>query len=41
MRYLNHLGNRVFQYFVGKIISQPLTDSLCGTKVFKKIYIKR
>jgi len=41
MRYLNHLGNRVFQYFVGKIISQPLTDSLCGTKVFKRDLYKK
>ena len=41
MRYLNHLGNRVFQYFVGKIISQPLTDSLCGTKVFKRDIYKK
>ena len=36
MRYINHLGNRIFQYFVSKIINQPLTDSLCGTKVFRK-----
>lgn len=36
MRKINHLGNRVFQYIVGKIINQPLSDSLCGTKVFKR-----
>jgi len=36
MRYINHLGNRLFQFFVGGIVSYPLTDSLCGTKVFKR-----
>lgn len=36
MRSINHFGNRVFQYIVGKIINKPLSDSLCGTKVFKK-----
>ena len=36
MRFLNKLGNRFFQFFISKIINEPLTDSLCGTKVFKK-----
>ncbi len=36
MRYINHLGNRIFQFFVGGIVKYPLTDSLCGTKVFRK-----
>lgn len=36
MRFLNKIGNRFFQYFISKIINEPLTDSLCGTKVFKK-----
>ncbi len=35
MRFLNVLGNRLFQRFISIIIRQPLTDSLCGTKVFK------
>ena len=39
MRYLNKLGNRFFQFFIGKLIKEPLTDSLCGTKVFKKSLI--
>ena len=39
MRFLNKLGNRFFQFFISKIISEPLTDSLCGTKVFKKTYL--
>tara|TARA_B100000900_G_scaffold416277_1_gene450932 strand:- start:8103 stop:9401 length:1299 start_codon:yes stop_codon:yes gene_type:complete len=36
MRFLNKLGNRFFQFFISRIINEPLTDSLCGTKVFKK-----
>ena len=36
MRHINHLGNRVFQFVVSKVINYPLTDSLCGTKVFRK-----
>lgn len=41
MRIINKLGNRVFQYLIGKIINEDLTDSLCGTKVFKKDLIKK
>jgi hypothetical protein len=40
MRRINHFGNRAFQYLVGKIINEPLSDSLCGTKVFKKELIE-
>mgnify|MGYP001167829966 CR=1 FL=1 len=36
MRFLNNLGNRIFQYIITLIIRLPLTDSLCGTKVFKR-----
>ena len=36
MRSLNKFGNRVFQFLISKLISVKLTDSLCGTKVFKK-----
>ena len=36
MRSINHFGNRLFQFIVGKIINRSLSDSLCGTKVFKK-----
>jgi len=39
MRFLNKIGNRFFQFFIGKIIKENLTDSLCGTKVFKKSFI--
>ena len=36
MQSLNKVGNRIFQYLISKLISVKLTDSLCGTKVFKK-----
>ena len=36
MRSLNKFGNRIFQFLISKLISVKLTDSLCGTKVFKK-----
>ena len=41
MRKLNLLGNRVFQYIVSVIIGIKLSDSLCGTKVFKKDFIQK
>lgn len=41
MRSINHFGNRLFQFIVGKIINRPLSDSLCGTKVFKKELFKK
>ena len=40
MRILNKFGNRFFQFIISKVINVPLTDSLCGTKVFKKSLIK-
>lgn len=40
MRFINRFGNRMFQYLIGKIINEPITDSLCGTKVFKKSLLK-
>ncbi len=36
MRYLNKLGNRAFQFIISKITGVNLSDTLCGTKVFKK-----
>jgi len=41
MRSINHFGNRLFQFIVGKIINRPLSDSLCGTKVFRKELFKK
>ena len=36
MRKLNSFGNLFFQFIISIVISTKLTDSLCGTKVFKK-----
>lgn len=36
MRWLNIVGNRFFQFIINYIISQNISDSLCGTKVFKR-----
>ena len=36
MRYLNKLGNRAFQYIISKLTGVNLSDTLCGTKLFKK-----
>lgn len=39
MRKLNNLGNLFFQFIISMVINKKLTDSLCGTKVFKKTSI--
>ena len=36
MQTLNKFGNRAFQFLISKLTSVQLSDSLCGTKVFKK-----
>jgi len=36
MQSLNKLGNRAFQFLISKLTSVQLSDSLCGTKVFKQ-----
>ena len=36
MRFLNSIGNLFFQFLISLVIKQKLTDSLCGTKIFKK-----
>tara|TARA_B100001287_G_scaffold276447_1_gene287295 strand:+ start:423 stop:1745 length:1323 start_codon:yes stop_codon:yes gene_type:complete len=41
MRKLNSIGNLFFQYIISIVISTKLTDSLCGTKVFKKDLINQ
>lgn len=33
MRYFNHLGNKFFAWIFSLILSQKITDTLCGTKV--------
>ena len=40
MQNLNKIGNKIFQFLISKLISVELTDSLCGTKVFKKTNIE-
>ena len=40
MRFFNKIGNKFFQFFISKLINEQLTDSLCGTKVFKKSYLE-
>lgn len=41
MRFINLLGNRVFQAIISFIIGYNLSDSLCGTKVFKRDFISK
>lgn len=41
MRKLNNYGNLFFQFIISLVISTKLTDSLCGTKVFKKELIEK
>lgn len=41
MQYINKIGNILFQFIISLIIGKKLTDSLCGTKVFKKEFIKK
>ena len=41
MRLLNNFGNRTFQLLISLIVNLPLTDSLCGTKVFKRSLIEK
>lgn len=40
MRHINKLGNRSFQYLISKLIGINLSDTLCGTKIFKKSRIE-
>lgn len=41
MRFINKIGNRSFQNLISILIKVPLTDTLCGTKVFKKNLLKK
>ena len=41
MRLINKLGNRLFQYLISQVTKTHLTDSLCGTKVFKRELIDK
>tara|TARA_B100000575_G_scaffold294240_1_gene308902 strand:- start:1776 stop:3080 length:1305 start_codon:yes stop_codon:yes gene_type:complete len=41
MRAINTVGNKIFQFLISLVIGQKLTDSLCGTKVFRREDIDR
>ncbi len=41
MRRINNIGNILFQFIISYIINQKLTDSLCGTKVFKRNLVSK
>ena len=36
MRWANYIGNRCFSIFLSILINKPISDSLCGTKVFSR-----
>jgi len=36
MRWANYIGNRCFAVLISIIINNPVSDSLCGTKVFSR-----
>ena len=37
MRFFNILGNKFFSYAFGWLMGQKIRDTLCGTKVFKRV----
>ena len=41
MRKLNNMGNIFFQFIISILISKKLSDSLCGTKVFKRSLLEK
>ncbi|MCE5279594.1 MAG: glycosyltransferase family 2 protein [Planctomycetaceae bacterium] len=41
MRLLNYLGNRFFAWRMSRIIGQRVQDTLCGTKVIRKVDYER
>ncbi len=36
MRFLNFVGNKFFSYLISYIVTSKISDTLCGTKCFKK-----
>ena len=36
MRWANYVGNRFFAIFLSILINKPVSDSLCGTKIFSR-----
>jgi len=41
MRLINKFGNRLFQFLISQVTRTHLTDSLCGTKVFKRELVEK
>tara|TARA_B100000902_G_scaffold24583_1_gene29584 strand:- start:1450 stop:2541 length:1092 start_codon:yes stop_codon:yes gene_type:complete len=39
MRWANYIGNRCFAIFLSILINKPISDSLCGTKVFSRKFL--
>ena len=40
MRWANYIGNRLFAIFLSILINTPVSDTLCGTKVFSRKFFK-
>ncbi len=40
MRWANYIGNRLFAIFLSILINKPISDSLCGTKVFSRKFFQ-
>ena len=40
MRWANYIGNRCFAILLSILINKPVSDSLCGTKVFSRKFFK-
>ena len=40
MRWANYIGNRCFAILLSILINKPVSDSLCGTKVFSKKFFR-
>ena len=40
MRWANYIGNRCFAIFLSILINKPISDTLCGTKVFSRKFFK-
>ena len=40
MRWANYIGNRLFAITLSILINNPVSDSLCGTKVFSRKFFK-
>jgi hypothetical protein len=41
MRFLNLLGNKFFSLAFSWLLGQPIKDTLCGTKILRKLHYER